>query len=89
MKKNKIALLLLASITLCSGVYAAVPQYWTNIISAPEGRIFSGVNVYGGIDDPSISGDGSIVTVRNDPEGKLININYSNPNSPQGGIALC
>lgn len=82
MKKNKSALLLIASITHCIGVYAAVPQYWTNIISAPEGRIFSGVNVYGGIDDPSISGDGSLVTVRNNPEGKLININYSNPNSP-------
>lgn len=56
-------------------------NYWTNIIIAGS-RTFSGIKTLGGVYDPSITGDGNIVTIRDGVNGELVNINYSNPSSP-------
>jgi len=60
---------------------SATVNSWTNIVTVGN-RTFSGVKTLGGVYDPAISGDGNIVTIREGVNGKLVNINYSNPFSP-------
>jgi len=60
---------------------SATVNSWTNIVTVSN-RTFSGVKTLDGVYDPAISGDGNIVTIREGVNGKLVNINYSNPFSP-------